>query len=442
MQLITTLLYAVAVLAFLTGVSILLGATKQSRPSAVWFFVATLGAAVWSAAIATFLKLPETSADLTPLLVTGIIAGITLTDVAMLGYTAWSSRAGKFLTAIFAILGAAIVAIIAYNPDLFYTNVTFGTDYNTIYTVRTWYFYALIAYFFVISMVYSTFLAETIKHTKNKGAKNGLRLFRSGLAVGGILALIFDLLLLSSHPHLAWIGPMAVSISVITFYYSIVRYKILALKGDWINILSYIILIIAGGILYLLAFYAVFKAIFRVASPSGEMLVFNLIMVAIILLLMPAINEVTSMIRAYLPNLPIDMGYVTRKLNLLDKNVDLKELASFLAQQLKFEYAGILLGERLYGSRDIDISSDDLKEIAKLKPPKSGLWENLGERRASDDQVSRIAVLKNSKGEVYGQVLLGRATSGRQLSRKELVEIEMAISLVAIILDEDSSIRS
>ncbi len=443
MQLITTLLYAVAALTFFTGLSILFGATKQARVNAVWFFVATIGAAVWSAAIAAFLTLPEARADYMPFVVTGILAGITLTDVAMLGYTSWNTgNTGKLMTCVFAILGLGIVVADALHPELFYTGVAFGVDYNTIQTVHTWYFYVLIAYFFAISMVYSSYLASVIKHTKNKGAKNGLTIFRAGLAVGGILALVFDLLLLSSRPNLAWIGPMAVSISVIAFYYSIVRYKILALKGDWINILSYVIIIAAGIALYLLVFYTVFTAIFRVPNPSGAMLIFNIIMVAVVLLLMPAISEVISMLRAYLPGRPIEIGYIVRKLNLLNKNVELKELASFLAQQLKFEYTGILLGGRLYGSHDIAISSDDLKSITKLKTPKSGIWQELGERRESDEQVSRIAVLRNAKDEVYGQVLLGRGSSGRTLSRRELIEIEMVLKLVATILDEDDAVRS
>ena len=119
MQLITTLLYAVAALTLLTGFSILLGATKQARAGAVWFFIATVGAAVWSAAIAAFLTLPEEHGTLAPLLVIGIISGITLTDVAMLGYTSWSSKVGKVLTLVFAALGVAVIALVAHTPELF-----------------------------------------------------------------------------------------------------------------------------------------------------------------------------------------------------------------------------------------------------------------------------------------------------------------------------------
>ena len=58
MFLITILLYAVAALTILTGISVLCGTTKQSRLKGAWFALAALGTAVWSAAIALFLSLP------------------------------------------------------------------------------------------------------------------------------------------------------------------------------------------------------------------------------------------------------------------------------------------------------------------------------------------------------------------------------------------------
>ena len=440
MQLITSLLYAVAVLTFLTGLSILFGATKQARGSAVWFCIATVGAAVWSSAIAAFLTLSEAHADLAPLLVVGIIAGITLTDVALIGYTGWDfGPAGKVATLVFAALGAALVGLQAYDSSRFYTHVTFGNEFNTIHTAGGWYLYLLIAFFFLISLVYSGFLGKIIAKTKNKGAKNGFRLFRAGLSVGGILALVFDLLLLSSHPHLSWIGPMAVSISVITFYYSIVRYRILALRGDWMNILSYIILTVAGVIVYLMIFYAVFTSMFRVSSPSSDMLVFNLIMVAIFLLLMPAVSEVSSMIRAFLPNRHLDMGYIVKKLNLLNKqNVELKELANFLATQLKLDYVGFLINGRLYSSRPVDLPSDALAQLAKTKPPKSGLWQDFTPPRELEETVDRLAVLYNSRDEAFGEILLGKPSGRHILEKRDLIQIEMVLRLAGVIIDGEA----
>ena len=441
MQLIIILLNAVALLTILTGVSIMFGAAKQSRTNAVCFFFATLGAAVWSAAIASFLKLPESSANLAPFIVSGIIAGITLTDISLLGYLGWASeKNGKLATVIFMVFGAVIIALLVHNPALFYSGVTFGNDFNTIHTTGGWYFVVLIIYFTAISLVYSSFLTNTIKRIKNRGAKNGLRIFQIGLSVGGILALIFDLIFLSKLPNLAWIGPMAVSISIITFYYSVVKYHIMPLSGRWMQILSYIIIIAAGIAFYVVVFYIVFTALFRIPNPTTEILVLNFIMTAIVICLMPALSEILSILRAFLPTKQLDVGYITRRLNVLTKeNLNLRELAGFLSQQLKFEYVGLLVDKKLYGSKPLKISEEDLKSIEKLKPPKSSIWQELGERRESDEQIARIAALEDEKGKMIGQVLIGRPTNGRLTDRRNLIEIEMVLKLVAVILDGETA---
>lgn len=442
MQLITILLFAVSALTLLTGASVLFGATKHVRVSGAWFFVATLGAAIWSVAIAKFMTLPESNSALAPLLVVGIISGITLTDVALIGYTSWlSQKHGKLLTLGFAFFGVVLVALLAFNPELFYSDIAFNFDYNQIFVNHGWYFYALIVYFALISVVFTSALAETAKKTKNKGAKTGLQIFRAGLSLGGILALIFDLILITSKPGLVWIGPMAVSISIITFYYSVIKYRILALQGTWMNILSYIILIAAGIIIYTLAFYAVFASIFRISSPSAEILNLNFIMAAIILCLMPAISEVSSMLKTFLPTKTIDVGYVAKKLNHLQKdNIDLKELAGFLAQQLKFDYVGFLIDGHIYGSKNLTLSAEDLHTIKKLKAPKHGIWQEYDKSTTADAQISRVAVLENSKSEPFGQILIGRSSGGHLLMRRDFIEIEMLINLAAIAIDGEKAL--
>ena len=435
MNLITVLLIAVAALAILTGFSILCGATKQSRTSALWFFIGTLGAAVWSAAIAIFLTLPSSYSDSAPALVISVISGITLTDVALLGYASWTNgRKGKVIVGIFAALGITLCALLAHQPELFYSHFTFGQDFNTIHTTRTWYFYALIAFFTVISLIYSSFLSKTIKRVKNHGAKNGLRIFQAGLSVGGILALIFDLLLLTSSPHLAWIGPMAVSISIITFYYSVVKYRILALSGKWLEVLSYIILIAAGMVVYTLIFYAIFTALFRVASPSIEILILNFIMTAVLLCLMPALREVSAMLKSILPTHDIDVGYTTRKILAIKRDrLDIKELSAFLATQLKVDYFAFLINGKVYGSKATFLTSEELVKIAKAKNPIRSIWQP--ESSGGADNPVRVAVLIDSKGEVFGHALVGRPNNGHTLEHRDLIQMEMIISLSASIIE-------
>lgn len=439
MFLITILLYAVAALTILTGISVLCGTTKQSKTKGVWFALATMGTSVWSAAIAFFMSLPEANATLAPAVVVGIIAGITLTDIALLGYACWeNARTGKIITLTSALGGIALIVILALHPELFYNDITFGEELNTIRTVRTWYFYVIIAYFTVVSLIYTNSITKGTKHIKSHGAKLGLKIFQAGLSLGGILALVFDLLLLSSHPHLVWIGPMAVSVTITIFYYSVVKYRILALTGNSMRLLSYIILLAAGVIIYFVVFYTVFTAIFRIPSPSPQIIIFNLIMVAIVLCLMPALSEVSSMIKALLPTKQFDVGYITKKLNNLNSgNVDIKELASFLATQLKFEYVGFLINGRLYGSKPFDVSSDDLVKIEKLKAPKFGVWQDFSKEETEEDEVTRVALLTDSKGKTVGQVLLGRPINRHILDRRDTIQIEMVFNLCSVIIDGD-----
>jgi len=426
-------------LTILTGISVLCGTTKQSRLKGAWFALAALGTAVWSAAIALFLSLPESSSNIAPLVVVGIIAGITLTDVALLGYASWENgRTGKLLTLIGALGGIFVVGALALHPELFYNDITFGNGLNTIHTVRTWYFYFIIGYFTLVSVIYTNSITKGTKHVKGRGAKLGLKIFQAGLSLGGILALIFDLLLLTSHPTLVWIGPMAVSVTIAIFYYSVVKYRILALTGDSMKLLSYIIVIAIGAIVYILLFYLIFTAIFRVATPSIEILILNLIMVAIVFCLMPAIFEVTAMIKASLPTKQIDLGYITKKLRRLDKqNVDYKELAGFLAQHLKLDYFGFLINDRLYGSKNITLSAEDSAEYKKLKTPKSGIWYSFDEARTEEDEIAQVAVLLNAKDEPSGKILLGRPNSRHILTKRELIEVEMVLRLAGVIIDGD-----
>ena len=442
MLLITILLYAVAALTVLTGISVLCGTTKQSKLKGVWFALATLGTAVWSAAIALFLSLPESSASLAPAIVVGIITGITLTDISLLGYASWeNARSGKLVTFLSALGGAAIVGLLAFRPELFYSNITFGDGFNIIHTVRSWYFYVIIAYFTLVSVIYTNSITKGTERIKSRGAKLGLKIFQAGLSLGGILALVFDLLLLTSHPNLVWIGPMAVSVTITIFYYSVVKYRILAVSGKWMQILSYILLVAVGVVLYFLIFYAIFTSLFRISSPSPQIILLNLIMVIIVLCLMPALSEVSAMIKALLPTRQINIGYITKKLDALKKNdLDLKELAGFLAQHLKLDYFGFYVNGHLYGSKNLDLPATSLVKLEKLKLPTHGIWQPVDDSLDLGEKIFKVAALFDNKNHVFGQVLLGRSSSGHVLERRDLVKIEMVVNLCACLVSGDKSL--
>ena len=204
---------------------------------------------------------------------------------------------------------------------------------------------------------------------------------------------------------------------------------------------------LTGAAIYMLIFYLIFTALFKIPNPSASILVLNFIMIVIVLLLIPVINEVTASIRSMISVGQVDLAYVIKKLNrIATKNVDLRELAAFLADHLHFAYIGILINGRLYGSKALSISAGELEKIGKLRPAAAGgVWQEPNEavQKILDElDLKAIAELKNAKGKPFGQLIVGRPLGKASFERRDLVQLEMIINLVATVIDSEKHIRA
>ena len=215
MQLITFLLNMVAILTLLTGVAVLFGINKKSRVRGIWFFLAAVGAAIWSAAIAIFLTLPEELADIGQWLVISSIFGVTFTNVALVGYTGWASRVGRTLTVSFVLLEAVLMGMLIADHGLLFSEINYGVECNQLVMVNGWYLYLLMGFSGVVLATYLQLLTNHIKRQKDPNAKKGFRIFQVGLLIGGAFALVFNLILATPKPELVWIGPMEAGITII-----------------------------------------------------------------------------------------------------------------------------------------------------------------------------------------------------------------------------------
>lgn len=257
MQLIRALLIAAVIVVVLSGISVFFGSHKQERRTSKRFLLATLGAALWTIAIFIALDMPNASSDFVHLIITCIIGGVTILDIGLLSFLSWGYKGGRILTLLFTIGGTLLVGLLAYDSSLFYSSYDLSQGYVRIFVDHNWHFFTLIAYFFLISITFSSYLLRRIEDTKNPGYKTGLKVFCVGLSIGGILALLFDLILITSLPSLIWIGPMATVISIVFFYYSVVKFHILDVSSKWIRAMSAAILVGTAVIIYLIAFYIV-----------------------------------------------------------------------------------------------------------------------------------------------------------------------------------------
>lgn len=202
----------------------------------------------------------------------------------------------------------------------------------------------------------------------------------------------------------------------------------------------------AGVVVYMLLFYLVFTALFKIPNPSASILFLNFIMIVIMLLLMPVINEVAASIRSEISTGQVDIAYVIKKLNrLATKNIDLRELAGFLADHLHFSYIGFVINGRVYGSKALAISPTELSRITHLKSTPREIWQEPNKTVQKDfDELGlkAVAELRNAKGKTFGQLIVGKPLGKTSFERRDLIQLEMIINLVATVIDSEKHLRA
>ena len=450
MNFIYVLVIAVAILTILAGLALVFGSSKSEKMHSLWFLAAAIGEVVWAVSIAVFLSLHDDSFGNTvaPYLVKGIYIGAILMDTSILGYVSWKYKFGKILTLIFAIAGIALAAIFIYDPSILYSGISLSGDGapSLIIDMSRGFYYAYEVYFCLLIPAFCGFLIYKIKHTTSKKAKKGYLFFLIGLAIAGLLSGIFDLLMPPFRYDLIWVGPMAIGLIILGFYFSILKFKMVSLNSSWLKILSSIVIVSGAFIVYLLIFHLVFSALFKVSNPSYQVILLNFIMIAIVLALVPAFSEIIDQTKSLIMTKQINLPYIVKKLsNEEGKKVNLKEISGFLSEYMHFSYIGFLVKGKFYVADDCKRPAELLTKISKLPVPAHGAWQNtnsIDPELLKECEISRIAVLTGAGSEVMGQMIFGRPVSKTTLEHKDLVEVQMIVSLMGTIIEDGGRSKS
>ncbi|MBQ3476326.1 hypothetical protein IJH26_02345 [Candidatus Saccharibacteria bacterium] len=299
MQLIIILLATVSILTFLSGAIVFFGAKKKEKLRSAWFFIAAFFATVWMASISIFLTAGIDKMDTIDWHVKWTFVSAILIDIAFLAYVIWPEKKGKLVTFGFFVVGMILSALIFIKPALLYSEIILSNTGNTI-TLNIDVFYILyIMYFcFIVPTIVLTLLKQFVKTSSNR-KRGGDLVVMISFGLSSVLVMISEIVLpIMGNWHLIWLGPLALSATIIAFYYSILRYRALNLSSIWLKIFSYIVLLSSVAIVYMIIFSLIFAALFRGSTPSIEVIILNFIMVIIFILLMPALNEVYASIRA------------------------------------------------------------------------------------------------------------------------------------------------
>lgn len=299
MQLIVILLSTVSILTFLSGLIVFFGSSKGDRIRSLWFFLAAIFATVWMTSISLFLTADPSWINVIDWHVKWTFASAIIIDVAFLGYVAWREKYGQILTFLFAVIGLAISALIFICPELLYHAVVLERTGNSVVMNIGPLYISYIAFFACIVPAIVLNLFKQFLKTHSNRKRGGDFVIMLSFGTSSTIVLVANLILpLMGNWDMIWLGPLALSATIIAFYYTILRYRALNLSSVWLKIFSYIVILASLAIIYMIIFSLIFAALFRGSTPSTEVIILNFIMILVFLALMPATTELVSFVRS------------------------------------------------------------------------------------------------------------------------------------------------
>lgn len=451
MSLISILLFAVAVLTLMIGLMSFLGSSRTDRKRTAWVLASDIGAFAWIISIAVFLGLDPASAhaeQIAVVAIDGIYICTLLMVVAILGYASWQYPVGKVVTVASIVFAVFLAVVFVINPEVLYSSYELSHQGNKVILVNGWYYWTYATSLVVMISFFTAMTYYRAKHTTRKRAKVGDFILTVGFIIVGVVSAIFNLILpLLGRYDLIWLGPLSLSITMMCYFYAILKYRIISVSAQWLQVLAQVVLLATGAAIYMVIFYIIFTALFKIPNPSASVLVLNFIMIVIVLLLMPVIREIGASLNSLISMGKVDIAYVIKKLNhIATRNVDLRDLAGFLADHLHFAYIGFIINGRVYGSKSLAISPAELSGITHLRAASRGeIWQEPNktvQKTFGDLGLYAVAELRNAKGKAFGQIIVGRLLGKTSFDRRDLLQLEMIINLVATVIDSEKHLRA
>lgn len=438
MEIIKLLLGTIALLTVISGMVVFLGSSKDNKIRSFLYFLATISSAIWTASIAyVYLASPGHDQYIDIFIKLGLTS-IMWADMFLLGYIAWKVKYGRALTAIFAVIFAVISSIIFLAPEMMYGQIILknnGSGFETkngplglIYTL------SLIA--FAVALCYSSIEDHLRARKQNK--KNGSLAVLAGFTIADAVVLVANLILpMNGQWSYTWLGPLSLSILIIMLYYVILRYRDISISSFGLRLFSYIVVVSSFAIVYMVIFSIIFSAMFRGATPSTEVIILNFVMASILIAFLPAINEIRSSIDSLISGRNVNLPKLAKKIaNLGAKRRDYGHIAALLGEYIRAEYVGLIVNGKYYGPNYPAKPIGAIDALDRLPAPENGIWLEPGkDQSVAQINVSKIAALRNSRGEMIGKILIGKAQSGKDFSPLDVAEIETVTNLLSTVIN-------
>lgn len=230
-------------------------ANQPRQPATRFFFVLTVGIALWALGIAAFLATNVLAAALVYLRVYYI--GAALIAVAMISVATHigARRTTKYVPVIAWVLFGIVASMIIVRVDWLIAQVALNDHTVMIHPIG---YFIYMAYFMLLFLVALIILAHQARRRSALLVRSQLRLISYAYGIAGSVGMIFNLLLPAIGRYdLIWIGPLSTFIFIPLAYLTIVKHRLFGLKDAAVRTIAYAMLLSLLTIVYYAATYSI-----------------------------------------------------------------------------------------------------------------------------------------------------------------------------------------
>lgn len=427
------------ILSLFTSLGIFLGSEKKSRRKIVFLILSILFSSIYSGSILIFQNLSPENSFLTQPLSFFIFLSPLLMDIFLLEFLLSEHKILRMTSLGISLIYFIIISVVLLNnPSLFYIDFSLSTAGNSITITNDFLYCSYIGFFVLYTLALIIAALPHLKNFRITSVKDEIIVVGIGIFLLRVAMLIFGMILPLKNSNYLWLAPTMTALMVVLAYYAILKHQIIVISKKWLKFTSYVVLITTAAATYMLLFYIIVTYLFKLKNLSSEIFILNFIMVAILFLILPILNEFSQFIHSLIKKDEEYLAYLIKRMNKMYTNIDADKLANFVAKNLHFSYIGIVIDGKIHGSKTENFEKSDIALITALAKPEHGAWQKLDEGTKlmlSSHKIAAVAAMRDAKGGVFGQMLVGLPRGKDELDKSDLEQLEQIVNLIAAMID-------
>lgn len=444
----------VALMALILGM-LVLKKSKRHYDTKQWFFLVCLCLAVWSAGLEMF-SLADNGAALDIasrwFYVASAVFCPALAIFTAKSFLPLTKSVRSFIcisSSLFIVL--SIYIILAPEFIINVSEVTAPVDFSQIPINAI--NYIVFATFFSVFFLVVMWFGYVAWRKSDTIRRKQVAIYMTGLLVSSIPGFVVDLLLpaLGDYRYV-WVGPVAIILFLFAIMYSIVKYRLMDVKTAVARSVSYMLLLIALAVVYIISAYIISIVIFqRTLTIDSRLNFMNMVLAILLAFLYQPIkrffNKLTDRVFYYGE---YDADTFARKISkILTYTADLqlltRRVGNYIASSLKAEKVAFCIPEKgIYGRtgrRRLSVVEEDVRRIMDYYYKYCSFPEVILANQVKDPELKKLLDIHRTKivipllhqNQETGILFLGEhkslGYSSRDIEMLESIAGELAVSI-------------